>query len=80
MSTLRNQHKVFVDEYLIDFNASRAYKVALKEAGFAESKLEYEGRFIRAVVGEFESNITADIAMKKLDDNNISVHTLMSQS
>lgn len=28
MSTLRNQHKVFVDEYLIDFNVSRAYKVA----------------------------------------------------
>ena len=52
----------------------------LKEAGFEESKLIYEGRFIRAVVGEFESNKKADTAMKKLDDKNISVHILMSQS
>lgn len=28
MEELKKQHKIFVDEYLIDFNASRAYRVA----------------------------------------------------
>lgn len=49
----------------------------LKEVGFTESKLEYEGRFIRAVVSELQSNDAADAAMKKLDDKKISVYALI---